>query len=232
MRCAIMQPTYLPWSGYFNLIASVNAFVFLDNVQFERQSWQSRNRILLQGREHLLVVPVERAPLATPICDIVTSETRGNWRQEHFKTLHAAYGKAAHGRELLDLLEPFYALPAPVKLAVFNMAMIECLARALGLAARFVAATSMDYKGDRTQRLISICKGLSASAYLSPSGSAEYLENDGFASATDVALELQSYIPAPYRQYRVEAFTPHLSIIDVIANTGLANARAYVSEPT
>ncbi len=227
-----MQPTYLPWSGYFNLIASVNAFVFLDNVQFERQSWQSRNRILLQGREHLLVVPVERAPLATPICDIVTSEARGNWRQEHFKTLHAAYGKAAHGRELLDLLEPFYALPAPVKLAGFNMAVIECMARALGLAVRFMTASSMDYPVDRMQRLISICDGLSASTYLSPCGSADYLEDDGFAGATDVALEFQSYTSAPYRQYRAQGFTSHLSIIDVIANTGLAHARAYVSEPT
>lgn len=231
MKCAIMQPTYLPWSGYFNLIASVDAFVFLDNVQFERQSWQSRNRILLQGREHLLVVPVERAPLATPICDILTSERRGNWRLDHFKTLQAAYGKAPHGRELLDLLEPFYVLPASVKLAEFNMAVIECIARALGLAARFKRASSMDCPGERTQRLISICEGLAASTYLSPLGSADYLEADGFAGATEVALEFQSYMPASYLQYRAEGFTSNLSIIDVIANTGLAHARAYVSEP-
>ena len=60
MRCAIMQPTYLPWAGYFNLISQVDRFVFLDDVQFEKQSWQTRNRILLQGEECLISVPVRK----------------------------------------------------------------------------------------------------------------------------------------------------------------------------
>lgn len=231
MKCAIMQPTYIPWSGYFNLIASVESFVFLDNVQFERQSWQSRNRILLQGREHLLVVPVERAPLTTAICDIVTSENRGNWRRHHWMTLQAAYAKARHGRELLDLLESIYASQEPMHLARFNMAIIECLARALHLPTRFLRASGLGCTGERTERLIAICETLGADTYLSPRGSADYLETDGFATATTVGLEFQTFIPAPYKQYRAESFTSHLSIVDVIANTGLAYARAYVSEP-
>jgi len=225
-----MQPTYLPWSGYFNLIASVDVFVFLDNVQFERQSWQSRNRILLQGREHLLVVPVERAPQTTPISDIVTSEKRGNWRQNHFKTLQTAYGKAPYGRELLEFLEPFYTQPAPVNLAGFNIAVIKRLARALDLQARFTTASSLDCPGERTQRLIAICEGLSASTYVSPRGSADYLSADGFSDVADVLLEFQSYTPVPYPQYRATGFISHLSIIDVIANTGLAHAKTYVRE--
>ena len=230
LKCAIMQPTYIPWSGYFNLIASVEAFVFLDNVQFERQSWQSRNRILLQGREHLLVVPVERAPLSTAICDIVTSESRSSWRRHHWMTLKAAYGKARHGRELLDLLESIYASEEPIHLAHFNMAIIECLAQALRLPARFLRASGLDCDGQRTERLIEICEKLEADTYLSPRGSAEYLATDGFTTATAVNLEFQAFTPAPYKQYRAESFASHLSIVDVIANTGLAHARAYVSE--
>ena len=225
-----MQPTYLPWSGYFNLIALVDVFVFLDNVQFERQSWQSRNRVLLQGREHLLAVPVEHAPLSTPVCEIVTSERRGNWRHDHFKILQSAYGKAPYGRQLIKLLEPYYSSPAPVRLAAFNMAIIECLARALNLPVRFITASSLECTGKRTQRLVAICKQLSANTYVSPQGSADYLADDDFAGSSDVLLEIQSFMPAPYRQYRSNGFTSHLSIIDVIANTGLANARTYVSE--
>jgi hypothetical protein len=230
MRCAIMQPTYLPWSGYFNLIASVDVFVFLDNVQFEKQSWQTRNRILLQSREYLIVVPVIHAPLSTPICDIITSDRRSNWRHDHLKILRAAYGKAPHGRELIELLEPFYALPSPVRLAEFNITLIECLTRALNLQTRFLRASNLDCFGERTQRLIAICEDLSASTYLSPKGSADYLAEDDFARNANIPLEIQSYEPAPYRQYRANVFTSHLSIIDVIANIGLADTRTYVSE--
>ena len=232
MKCCIMQPTYLPWSGYFNLIASVDTFVFLDSVQFERQSWQSRNRILLHSIVHLLVVPVERTSLNTRICDVVTSERRGNWRVAHFKTLNSAYGKTPYGRELLDLLEPFYIQPAPVKLADFNISLTTSLARALGLSAGFVRASSVEQQDERTQRLIAICNSLSADTYLSPLGSRSYLEDDGFTGAGDVELEFQSYSPKCYRQYKTEDFFSHLSIIDVIANIGLENTRAYILEDT
>lgn len=225
-----MQPTYLPWSGYFNLISLVDVFVFLDNVQFERQSWQSRNRILLQGREHLLAVPVERSRLSTPICEIITSDRRGNWRHDHFKTLRSAYGKAPYGRQLFEILEPLYSLPAPIKLAEFNIAIIKCLARMLDLPARFITASNLQCVGERTQRLIAICKDLSATTYVSPPGSADYLEDDDFSGVSDVVLEVQSFTPTPYSQYRSKSFTSHLSIIDVIANTGLENARTYVTE--
>lgn len=56
MKCGIMQPTYLPWSGYFNLISSVDIFVFLDDIQFNRRSWQTCNRVLLRGEEYMLSV--------------------------------------------------------------------------------------------------------------------------------------------------------------------------------
>jgi hypothetical protein len=230
MRCAIMQPTYLPWSGYFNLIALVDVFVFLDNVQFERQSWQSRNRILLQGREHLLVVPVESAPLSTPICEVVTSENRGNWRSDHLKTLKSAYGKAPYGRQLIELLEPFYSLSAPVELGAFNKEIIQRLSHELHLPARFITASNLKCTGERTQRLIAICKEVSASTYVSPQGSADYLAEDDFSGISDVSLEIQSFLPSPYRQYRSNEFISHLSIIDVIANIGLAHASTYVSE--
>lgn len=231
MKCAIMQPTYLPWSGYFNLIASVDRFVFLDNVQFERQSWQSRNRILLQGQEHLLVVPVEKAPLRTPISKIVISDSCGNWRSDQWKTLCSAYAKSSHGSELLELLEPFYMVDTgQTGLADWNRQIIECVARALVLETVFLWASDLICEGDRIQRLVAICESVGASRYLSPIGATGYLEDGGFSNATHVSLEVQSFVARSYPQYRSNAFISHLSIIDVIANLGLAGARAYIKE--
>src|SRR5205823_1445117 len=82
--------------GYLNLIATVDTFVFLDDVQFERQSWQMRNRILLAGKEALLSVPTQRAPLATRIGSIRLADD-GRWRQRHATTLQQAYSKAPFG---------------------------------------------------------------------------------------------------------------------------------------
>jgi hypothetical protein len=58
MMCAIMQPTYFPWAGYFSLLGMVDVFVFLDDVQFVRGSWQNRNRVLVAGEEHWITFPV------------------------------------------------------------------------------------------------------------------------------------------------------------------------------
>ena len=80
--CSIMQPTYLPWAGYFNLISSSDFFVFLDDVQFSKQSWQNRNRILIGDKMHWLTVPVLRENLKDKIYKIKIDDTR-NWRKKH-----------------------------------------------------------------------------------------------------------------------------------------------------
>ena len=116
------------------------------------------------------MAPVDRVPCSTLICDIVTSDSRSSWRHDYLKILQAAYGKSPHGRELIELSEPFYALRSHVGLAEFNTALIERLTRALSLQTRFVRASNLDCFGERTQRLIAICEVLSASTYLSTSG--------------------------------------------------------------
>ena len=71
MRCVIMQPTYMPWAGYLHLIDQADVFVFLDDVQFEKQSWQNRNRVLVRGAPHWLTVPVLRQHLSVqPSVDV------------------------------------------------------------------------------------------------------------------------------------------------------------------
>lgn len=229
MKCAIMQPTYLPWAGYFNLISMVDCFVFLDDVQFEKQSWQSRNRILLQGSQHLLAVPIEKAALSTVINKIKISERRGNWRRKHWMTLVSAYRKALFGKQLLELLEPFYNSDYnETNLSCLNQNIIKGIAQSLGINTCFINASSMCISGERTIRLISICKKLMANIYLSPLGSTNYLEADGFSEQREVALEFQSFTPYPYVQYGAIEYISHLSIVDVIANIGMDNARKYI----
>src|SRR5690242_1978323 len=93
-----MQPTYLPWIGYFDLMDQVDVFVLLDTVQFVRQSWQNRNRIRTAQGVRWLTVPVEHA-FGSEIGAIRVRDDMP-WRRDHFETLRHAYARAAYWREL------------------------------------------------------------------------------------------------------------------------------------
>jgi len=228
-KCAIMQPTYLPWAGYFNLMNQVDCFVFLDDVQFERRSWQNRNRILLNGREHLLTVPVVKVDRSTPINQIkICNET--NWRFDHWKTLMTAYKKAPYGTEMLELLEKYYNTDSLDLqfLSEFNQSIIRALATSLGIGCQFLRASYLGCKGKRTTHLIAICEAVGASIYVTSCGAVNYLKEDGFSAQTPIELWFQDYLPKPYPQRKVVEFVSHLSIVDVIAHIGIEMTKSYV----
>lgn len=231
MKCAIMQPTYLPWAGYFNLIRQADTFVFLDDVQFERRSWQSRNRILLNGREHFLTIPVIKSPRDTPLHEIRICHD-GNWMEKHLRTLNEAYKKAAHGKEILDIIEHVFSAKTYLRLTELTERITLSIAGALKIDTEFVQASKLKCGGTRTDHLIEISRNLNCETYLSPPGSRDYLGNDGFTRKTSVKLDFQEFRPAPYQQYRSDTFVSHLSIVDVIANQGLAYTSRYIAEST
>jgi hypothetical protein len=224
-----MQPTYLPWSGYFNLLFAADKFVFLDDVQFERQSWQSRNRILLDGKEHVLVVPVKRDGLGTLISQATISD-ENNWRRTHWRTLQSAYGKAPYGEQILSVLKPFYEGVGPQYLSDFNQSIILAIASALNIETLVFRASLLGCEGHRSVRLAKICETLDCDEYLSPRGSEGYLREDNFEKEAAAKLSFQEFEPAPYEQYRADRFVSHLSVIDVIANQGLDYASAYIEK--
>jgi len=227
MRCAIMQPTYLPWAGYFNLACSVDIFVLLDDVQFERRSWQSRNRILMNGRPVYLTVPVKKNSQTAIIGDIDVLENV-DWRAAHWKTLCTSYSKAPGGIFVLDLLECHYKGPLIVKLADFNISIFKRLIEVLGIDVKIIKASQLVCDGKRADHLYKIAKALDCDEYLSPVGSMSYLFADGFNLHDDIKLSFQEFTPTPYKHYGCDHFLSSLSIVDVIANLGIEAASKYV----
>ncbi len=228
-RCAIMQPTFFPWAGYFNLISRADAFVFLDNVQLEKQSWQTRNRVLANGRELYIVAPIENRSLLQTI-----AETRLHDPHRHFaklaKQLTQAYSRHPHGPEMLERVLPVL-LDQPETLGEFNIHLIQRISGWLGLAPIFQLASGLAAPGSRSERLVAICQALRCRHYLSPSGSLEYLMADRFPELSDITLEFQHYHPAPYRQFGTRGpFVSHLCIVDVVANLGWEQAAVYVKQ--
>lgn len=226
--CAIMQPTYLPWAGYFNLIASVDYFVLLDDVQFVRSSWQHRNRISLNGSEHMISIPVKKIALEEAILHRVTICSNQNFRSQHWKVLQHAYRKAPFGTHILQILEEFYQLDNSEKLTLFTGQVIRRICEMLAIKTPIAYASEIDCSGRRSDHVANICRHLECDTYLSPKGAINYLEEDEFAKKHGINLLIQEFSARPYPQYRSENFISHLSIIDVIANIGLEKTREYI----
>ncbi len=225
-KCAIMQPTYFPWAGYFSLIDSVDAFVFLDNVQYERGTWQNRNRVLVNGEPRWLTVPATRQFLGQPINQIEIDD-RQNWQQKHLKMLSNAYSKHPYAKEMLEAASGILDLNI-TNISELNIRIISEFARNLGATTKLLRASELDISGGRTDRLINICDHLECDEYISPIGAAQYLADDGFVKKTTIRLSFNNFSPAPYPQLKTKEFVSHMSILDVIANLGWAGAADYI----
>ncbi len=226
MKCAIMQPTYLPWSGYFNLIQSVDKFVFLDDVQFEKQSWQSRNRLVQNGQEIWLSIPIKKHALSSKINQISVNQQQ-NWQQKHLKSLRQAYAKSPYIDEVLSTLEPILFAPKEA-LMDYTIPMIKAFSSKLGLDVEWCYSSEISTQGNRSKKLLEICQFLDCNQYLSPVGSKAYIEADGVFAQSNITVMYQCFQPVTYSQVKTSEFVSHLSIVDVIANIGFDQTRHYI----
>ncbi|MGI9280327.1 MAG: WbqC family protein [Endozoicomonas sp.] len=226
--CVIMQPSFIPWAGFFNLIHQADCFVFLDDVQYQKRSWQVRNRILLNGEEQLMTLPIEKCSSHTPINEVRLS-TLPRWREKQAITLQRAYAKLPFAHQVLPIIDAIYSTET-MELSRFNMNAIRLISQQLDLETHFFVSSQLNCSGKRSEHLAQICNALSATEYLSPVGSKTYLLEDQFEENSGLKLRFQNFEPAEYSQHKRNDFLSHLSILDVIAHLGLEQSRLYCTE--
>lgn len=224
-----MQPNYLPWAGLFNLVANVDQFVFLDDVQFTKRTWQQRNRILMNGRETMLTVPVQVKGRFSQLINEVCIDNSRPWTRKHLGTLESAYARHPHAATALELLNDCLN-PVPGMLVDNNTRIIKAIATALGLTPTFLFSSDLNVSGAKSARLLQICQELGADTYLSANGSRGYIEEEGIFGESEVTVRYQNFVPQPYPQAGVTEFVPYLSMVDVLANLGTDGAREYVRD--
>lgn len=226
MRCVIMQPTFIPWSGYFNLISEADEFVFLDDVQFEKRSWQSRNAILVGGKRYFLSLQVSKGNFDRKIDEVLLFQ-EPHWRQNLCKTLIHTYGKHPFPEAIEPALNALKDVSL-TKLSEFNINIIEKLCQLLGLETKWHRSSEIGTIGKRSEKLLAICNTLNCSEYLSPIGAKDYIEEDNLFSNSNITVTFQNFSPGPYVQKNSDEFISHLSIVDVIANIGPKAAAEYI----
>lgn len=208
-------------------MTAVDRFVFLDDVQLSRQSWQTRNRVLVNRRIHWVIAPIRHVGADPTINDVELVED-GRWRLKLGRLLRQSYARHPYGADLEPIIAVFES-GRQQRLAELNLDLIEYCAARLAIPTRCSRSSALRLSAtERTDRLIEICRLLQCDIYVSPPGSAEYLERDGFARRSDVRLEFAAYTPPPYPQRGSEDFVSHLSIVDVVANLGWEGATDYI----
>jgi hypothetical protein len=209
-----MQPAYLPWCGYLDMIDQADLFVLLDTVAIDRKSWQTRNRILgRDGKAVWLSVPVQ-AHRGQPLNEVKIAPSQG-WRVKHRRTITTAYGHLEHERSL-DGIVNLIRWTQIWHLAQFTEAVIRETCRILGITTRIVTASSLNLAptNEPIQRIAELCKVAGADELLNASG-ARHLYSDDFP----VPIRWHDYDPRPYEQ-NGGPFISHLSVIDALARLG------------
>lgn len=228
--CAIMQPAYLPWAGFFNLISEAHAFVYLDDAQFttgDKHSWQNRNRILVQGKELMLTVPAIRTHLEQPFIGIIADD-KHKWRKKHLQSIRQAYARAPYLDQVLSVVEPVLQ-NSNDNLCEITICLIRDFSERLGLKPEFYRSSAMEIPGERTARLVAICRSLQCDEYFSPGRAQEYIEADGDFVGSGISVRYQNFVPQPYPQLYTDTFVSHLSIVDIVASIGFQEAARYVA---
>ena len=219
MRTAvIMQPTYLPWPGYFDLMDQSDIFVFLDSVQFDKRSWQQRNRIKSAAGEQMLTVPVfSKGQFSQNIYEVHVDHS-SNFIESHIKAIQLNYAKSKYFsryfNEITKILRKRHVL-----LCDLNIEIILWIKEMFGLKAEILRSSSLNVQGNRVALLADICRSLGASHYLSPKGSMDYITRNNLFDEYGIQLSYQNYEPVPYRQLYGE-FVPCLSTLDLLFNEG------------
>lgn len=227
MRVGIHQPHYLPWLRYFEKIARSDVFIVLDDVQYEKNGFQNRNKIKTPQGWTYLTVPV-RKPTLRPIREMEIDHHSG-WAEKHRRSIEMSYRKAPHFAAYWPEIEALYAEPGDL-LGEFNRRMVECFCRLLGISTRLVLSSEIETHGESTERIAELCRAVGGDVYLSGAFAVGAYLDPAVLKQHGVRLAFQEWHAPIYPQvYPNAGFVPDLAIVDLLFSQGPASLDLLLS---
>lgn len=226
MKLAIMQPYLFPYIGYFQMIKAVDKFVFYDDVNFIKQGWINRNRILLHGRDFMFTVPLEKANSFCLIKDtLINKKLYESWKFKFTQTISQNYKKAPYFDDTFSIITNVLNQNT-TSISELAIESIKQVSEYLELNTLFIKSseTYNNRSLERQERLIDICKCENTTHYINAVGGMELYNKDDFKKE-GIRLDFIKTLPIEYKQFNNE-FVPWLSIIDVL----MFNSVAEVNE--
>lgn len=220
MNVVILQPSYIPWRGYFDQIRRADLFIFYDDVQYDKHGWRNRNQIKTAQGKQWLTIPVHSKGVTdgTPIKDVRIDWSKP-WAKNHLKALTFAYVKTPRFASYVPWLESVFER-RDEHLADFTIWLTIEIARLIGFShTRFMRSSEISgVDGQKTNRLIQILKQVGATHYISGPSARDYVEKPKFDKA-GITLEFMEYNYPDYPQLH-PPFDPYVTILDLLFMVG------------
>ncbi|MFL7869085.1 MAG: WbqC family protein [Anaerolineales bacterium] len=227
MNVVILQPSYIPWRGYFDQIRRADLFIFYDDVQYDKHGWRNRNQIKTAQGKQWITIPVHSKGVTEgiPIKDVRIDWSK-LWPKKHLNALTFAYAKAPFFASYQPWLASVYEREDEF-LADFTIDTTVELAKMLGIRnTKFMRSSEIPgIDGQKTERLIQILQHVGASHYISGPSAQDYIENEKFDEA-GITLEYIKYDYPEYPQLH-PPYDPFVTILDLLFMVG-EGALSYI----
>ena len=227
MNVVILQPSYIPWRGYFDQIRRADVFVFYDDVQYDKHGWRNRNQIKTTQGKQWITIPVHSKGVTDGInIKDVRIDWSKSWRKKHLNALTFAYSKAPFFESYQPWLESVYKREDEF-LADFTISTTVELARMLGITdTRFMRSSELpDLRGDKTDRVIDVLERVGATHYICGPSASSYMEPEKFDEA-GIPFEYMEYNYPEYPQLH-PPYDPFVTILDLLFMMG-EDALSYI----
>lgn len=222
-KIAILQSNYIPWKGYFDLIAAVDEFILYDDMQFTKNDWRNRNKIKTPKGLEWLSIPVG-SDISRKIREVALPEN--DWQAKHLKSLDINYGRAPYFDEIMGLIKPIYNNGNIKTLSAFNRALIECVCGYLNIKTKISYSWDYALGEGKSERLVNLCQQANAQLYVSGPAAKDYLDTQLFEQSS---IKVEWFDYAGYQEYPQlwGAFEHGVTVLDMLFNCG-SSARNYM----
>jgi len=229
MKVAVMQPYFLPYLGYFQLVNVADKFVFFDDVNFIMKGWINRNQVLANGTTHKFTIPLNKASQNKLIKEVRLSSYSA-WRNDFIKLIELNYKRAPFYSEIHEWLKTLLFKREYELISDLASESIISASTLLGISTSFLFSSEIDYTKEQTkngqEKVLNICKILGATEYINPQNGTDLYNKSDF-SDIGVSLHFLKMSEIRYEQLKND-FIPYLSILDVLMFNNKDTIKQYL----
>lgn len=232
MKLAIMQPYLFPYIGYFQLINSVDKFIFYNDVNYIKQGWINRNQILMNSNPSMFTVPLKNASSNNLIKDVFISEQNyTRWKDKFYKSLMSSYSKAPNYEEILVVIKSVLDKSSTLSISELAINSIEAILNYLKINKDLSSSQQFDNAELRaSKRVLDICKKIGATTYINAIGGLNLYSKEEFQKE-GINLFFLKTNDITYPQFN-HIFVPNLSIIDILMFNSIEETHKLIKEYT
>lgn len=217
-KVIITQSNYIPWKGYFSYMRKATHFVVYDDMQYTKRDWRNRNKLVTPQGIKWLSIPIDvKGKFSQKINEAKVADL--NWGRDHWNFIETNYRNAPHFKKYAEVFKPLYLNSKSEYLTDINLAFIKEILQLLNINIEIIKSSEFELFGDKTEKLVNICKVLNATEYYTGPAAKEYMDELKFLE-NNVKVEYYSLEGYPAYKQLYGEFDHYVSIIDMFFNIG------------